>query len=116
MILDPCPSTLRMIRTTPAQDTRPAISKTVKAGASRATLASSPGEALAGEEIAGSPKNANRKKTRAGTNAELASFLAGAMPDMEKIVRSLTGMESATLTKRPSIQRVWFPVSVPNDE
>jgi len=92
------------------------MSKTVRAGASRATLASNPWEALAGEEIAGSANNANRKKTQAGTNAELASFLAGAMLDMEKIVRSLTGIESATLTKRPSIQRIWFPVNVPSNE
>ncbi len=116
MILDPCPSTLRMIQTTPAQDTRPAMSRTVKAGAPRATLASIPWEPLSEEEIAGSANNANRRKTKAGTSAELASFLADARPDMEKIVRSLTGMESATLTKRPSIQRVWLPVNVPSNE
>ena len=79
-------------------------------------LAPSPSEALAGEEIAGLAKNAKRKKTRAGTNAELASLLQGAMPDMEKIVRSRTGIESATLTKRPSFQRSWFPVDVPSNE
>ena len=78
-------------------------------------LAPNPWEAT-GEDVAGSANNAKRRKMLLGTIPELASFLACVMLDMEKIVRSLTGMESALLTKRPSIHRVWFPVNVPNVE